>query len=248
MSEIGPTGRPGEPDGNASGFADDGTPLDETGYATLLEEAFIAERGTPFLLSSKDWQLIQGWWKAGIPADCAVRAIRETFEKRRARGQKGKIGSISYCASAVEERWEMERRGLVGRGDGARDEAPESIADRLTRLLAGLSAAVERTPAGIDAMAYRRALGQAIQKIQGLPPGVFEEIEGALSSLEGSVTKKLHKALEQPAVEALESRVGEALGEPGGVSEEIRERTRRALTKREVRRLLGLPPFTLFDL
>ncbi|MEO6324438.1 MAG: hypothetical protein ABIT01_11630 [Thermoanaerobaculia bacterium] len=248
MSEIGPIVPPGEPDRAASAAAATGSPLDEAGYATLLEEAFIAERGTPFLLSSKDWQLIQGWLKAGIPADCAVRAVRETFEKRRARGQTGKIGSIGYCANAVEERWEMERRGLVGRGDGTRDEAPESIADRLKRLLAALSAAAEKKPEGIDATAYRRTLEHAIEKIEAFPPGVFEEIEAALSALEGSVTKKLQKALDEAPLAALEQRVDEALGEPGAVSADIRERTRRALTKREVRRLLQLPVLTLFDL
>ena len=136
----------------------------------------------------------------------------------------------------------------MGRGDGARDEAPESIPDRLKRLLLALSLAAEKSPAGIDAALYRRALAQAIEKIEGFPPGVFDEIETALSSLESSVSKKLHKALEPSALETLELRVAEALGEPGGVSEEIRERTRRALTKREVRRFLELPPLTLFDL
>ena len=89
--------------------------LDETAYATRVEEAFIAERGTPFLLSPKDWTLIRGWREGGIPVDVVIRAVREAFEKRRARGQAGKISSIAYCANAVEELWEMERRGLVGK-------------------------------------------------------------------------------------------------------------------------------------
>ena len=94
-----------------------------------MEEAFIAERGTPFLLSPKDWALIRGWREAGIPVDTVVRAVQETFEKRRARGQAGKISSIAYCANAVEERWEMERRGLVGKAH----EAPAAGADAPAR-------------------------------------------------------------------------------------------------------------------
>ena len=99
--------------GRAPSPADPG--LDEAGYATRIEDAFIAERGTPFLVSAKDWSLIRGWREAGVPADTVVRAVREAFERRRARGQAGKISSLAYCADAVAERWEMERRGLVGK-------------------------------------------------------------------------------------------------------------------------------------
>ncbi|MGE5715510.1 MAG: hypothetical protein ACM369_02575, partial [Acidobacteriota bacterium] len=47
--------------------------LDEAAYATRVEDAFIAERGTPFLVSAKDWVLIRGWRDAGVPADTVVR-------------------------------------------------------------------------------------------------------------------------------------------------------------------------------
>jgi hypothetical protein len=126
--------------GRALSPADPG--LDESAYATLIEDAFIAERGTPFLVSAKDWILIRGWREAGVPVDTVVRAVRETFEKRRARTQVGKISSLAYCADAVSERWEMERRGLVGKED-----APPAAADaaangeELAKLAAALRAA-----------------------------------------------------------------------------------------------------------
>jgi len=109
-------------------------PPDEEAYATAVEEAFIGERGTPFLLSAKDWQLIREWRESGVPVETVIRAVRETFGRRRERGMAGKIGSIAYCAPAVEERWQMERRGLVGQGEGRRDEKPEEIAPRLKSL------------------------------------------------------------------------------------------------------------------
>lgn len=248
MNETGPNAPPGNPETGAPGGAADGDVLDEAGYATLLEEAFIAERGTPFLLSSKDWLLIRDWRESGIPADSAIRAIHETFEKRRARGQVGKIGSLSYCENAVVERWEMERRGLVGQGSGARDVAPESVTDRLKRLVVALQAARERSVEGIDEVDYRKAILAALQKIESLPPSLFEETESALSAIETSLSKKLEKALHPEPRAALEARAEAALGAPGAVSPEIRERTRRALVKREVRRLLQIPPLTLFDL
>jgi hypothetical protein len=222
--------------------------VDESTYATLLEEAFIAERGTPFLLSAKDWVLIRSWRERGVPVDTAIRAVKETFDRRRARSQTGKISSIAYCANAVEERWEMERRGLVGRGDGMRDVAPEGVEPRLARLVDALSAAADLPVTGIDAGAYRKAIDGAIEKMRAMDSNLgYDELEDALSSLESSLAKKLLKALDEQATSALERRVDEALGDPSGVSPEVRTRTRRALARREVRRLYSLPPLTLFQ-
>ena len=129
--------------GSAPRPADPG--LDEAAYATRIEDAFIAERGTPFLVSAKDWGLIRGWRDAGVPADTVVRAVREAFERRRARGQAGKISSLAYCADAVSERWEMERRGLVGREIASPPAAADAAAmgEQLSALASALRAAGE---------------------------------------------------------------------------------------------------------
>ncbi|MGZ6989340.1 MAG: hypothetical protein ACXVH0_10310 [Thermoanaerobaculia bacterium] len=133
MSEIGEAGPEPRP-------ADLG--LDEAGYATRVEDAFIAERGTPFLVSAKDWSLIRGWRESGVPADTVVRAVREAFARRRARGQAGKISSLAYCATAVEERWQMERRGLVGKeiASPAAAAGAAAIGEELMKLAAALRA------------------------------------------------------------------------------------------------------------
>jgi hypothetical protein len=226
--------------------AEIGEPPDETAYATGIEEVFIAERGTPFLLSAKDWQLIRGWRESGVPFGTVIRAVRETFARRRARGAAGKISSISYCANAVEERWQMERRGLVGRSDGRRDETPVEIGPRLDALAAALRASSE-TPAGaIDEVILRNGKERAAERIEGLPrDGSFEETEQELSKIEAALVRKLSKGLEQGAAAEVETRVAEALGETAGISPEIVERMRRALTRREVRLRLGLPALTL---
>ena len=224
-----------------------GEPPDEATYATRVEEVFIAERGTPFLLSAKDWQLIRGWREGGIPVDTVIRAVRETFEKRRARGAAGKISSISYCANAVEERWQMERRGLVGRGGGRPDEPPPEIGPRLERLAAALRQAELGTPRGIDPEVLRKGIGKALSKVEALPhDGTFEEVEEKLSTVEASLVRSLLKGLSAEESAAVEAGVAEGLGDTAGVSSEIVERMRRALTRREVRRRLGIPSLTLF--
>lgn len=225
---------------------ENGQPPDEAAYATRIEEVFIEERGTPFLLSAKDWQLIRGWRENGIPVDTVVRAVRETFARRRARGVAGKIASISYCADAVEERWQMERRGLVGKGTEGREEAPVEIGPRLESLVVALRSAGDAGEGGIDREILRKEVGKAASKIDALArEASFEEIEEKLSAIERALVRNLATRLAPAAAASVEASVAEALGETAGVAPEIVERMRRALVRREVRRRVGLPPLTL---
>ena len=225
MSESGEAGS--EPRPSDSG-------LDEAGYAMRVEDAFIAERGTPFLVTAKDWSLIRGWRESGVPADTVVRAVREAFARRRARGQAGKISSLAYCADAVSERWEMERRGLVGK-----EIAPPAAADA--------AATGEKLAALVLAL---RALGldKAAEQIEEIPPDLpFEEIEHKLSSIEASLVRTGLKAMNSSFQNLVETRVSDALGDVAGLVPHVVERMRKALTRREVRKLAGFPPLTLLN-
>jgi len=236
--------------GRAPSPADTG--LDEAGYATRIEDAFIAERGTPFLVSAKDWSLIRGWREAGVPADTVVRAVREAFERRRARGQAGKISSLAYCADAVSERWEMERRGLVGKEDARPAAAADAaaIGEELAALVSVL-----RAEGGLPAHAgpfeessgtLRKALDSAAAKVEEISPDLpFEEIEHKLSSIETSLVRTGLKAMNSSSRTLVETRVSDALGDAAGLAPHVVERMRKALTRREVRVLAGFPPLTL---
>ena len=240
--------------------------LDEAGYATRIEDAFIAERGTPFLVSAKDWSLIRGWREAGVPADTVVRAVHEAFERRRARGQTGKISSLAYCADAVAERWEMERRGLVGKEDAPPAAAADAaaIGEEFAKLAAALREAgakekkallrKEKDPSapgsgqapGIDLQILRRGLDRAATQVEEVLPDLpFEEIEHKLSSIETSLVRAGLKAMNPSSLSFVEARVSEALGDVSGLAPHVVERMRKALTRREVRALAGFPPLTL---
>ena len=211
--------------------------------------------------------MIRGWREAGIPADTVVRAVREAFERRRARGQAGKISSLAYCVSAVEERWEMERRGLVGKETGAPAAGADApaIRETLAALSAGLRASREEGKKdllrrGGDPTAtsegeasgelaedfLRRAREKAAAKVDAIPrEGTFEEIEKQLSSIEASLVRSGLKAMNSSSLAHVESRVDSALGDVSGLSPHVVERMRAALTRREVRALAGFPPLTL---
>ena len=263
MSETGnPEPRPSDPG------------LDEAGYATRVEDAFIAERGTPFLVSAKDWSLIRGWRESGVPADTVVRAVREAFARRRARGQAGKISSLAYCADAVSERWEMERRGLVGKEIAPPAAAADAAAtgEKLAELASALRAAGEEKEkrseeyllrknkegnrgatsdgeaAGIALEVLRKGLNSAAEQVEEVSADLpFEEIEHRLSSIEATLVRTGLKAMNSSSLAFVEARVSEALGDVSGLAPPVVERMRKALTRREVRALAGFPPLTLFN-
>ncbi len=195
-----------------------------------------------------------------------MRAVREAFEKRRARGQAGKISSLAYCASAVEERWEMERRGLVGKEVGATAAGADApaIREKLAALVAGLRAEGareerdllrrEKDPcppsdggaAGFALEVLRKGLQKAAAQVEEVSPDLpFEEIEHRLSSIEGSLVREGLKAMDPSFRTLVDSRVDSALGDVSGLAPRVVERMRAALTRREVRALAGFPPLTL---
>ena len=223
-------------------------PEDEERYGSAVEDAFIEERGTPFTFCAKDWQLLRGWMARGIPVDTVVRGVHEVFEKRRARGAVGKVNFLEYCADAVEIRWELERRGLVGSVDHAAAPAPD-VAARLAQLGEALAAALPRPVEGADPKATRKALEKAIAQLAELDRSRgFDQLEEELGKLEAALARRLHKALEPGAAEELDRRVAELLGDGAAMAPAAAERTRRALERREVRQRFELPPLTLFEI
>ena len=141
----------------------------------------------------------------------------------------------------------MEQRGLVGQGEGRRDEKPAEITPRLQALADALRLAEGFDGTGIDREVLRKGIQKALSKVEALPvEGTFEEIEEKLAAIENALVRSLLKGLSEDTAAEVEKGVAESLGETAGVSTEVVERMRRALTRREVRRRLGLPTLTLF--
>ena len=144
----------------------------------------------------------------------------------------------------------MERRGLVGqaRGESAATPGPGEIAEMLASLATRLRAAGAAGSAGRDEKILRMGLASAAAKIEGIPrDGTFEESEERLAAVEASLVKAVLRGLPPEETALVEARVAEGLGDVSGVSKEIVDRMRRALVRREVRRLLGVPPLTLLE-
>lgn len=107
-------------------------------YFSEIEERFRRCRGTPTLLSTLDWALIESWKEAGIPLEAVLIGIDRAFEKYARRPHRfRKINGLAYCSQAVLEAAEElqaaqadDARRPSGPGQG-RVEVPPFSLDQL---------------------------------------------------------------------------------------------------------------------
>ena len=84
-------------------------------YFTEIEEHYQRRRGTPLLLSTLDWALIETWKNAGIPLEAVLRGIDEAFDKYDRRPTKSKkVNSLAFCSQAVLAAAEDMKEAAVG--------------------------------------------------------------------------------------------------------------------------------------
>lgn len=100
-------------------------------YFTEIEECFRRCRGTPTLLSTLDWALIESWKEAGVPLEAVLVGVERSFEKFFARPRKGrKVNSLAYCSQEILRAAEEARTAQAesgarpGSGQRARDPFP----------------------------------------------------------------------------------------------------------------------------
>jgi hypothetical protein len=198
-------------------------------YFVDIEGHFAQRRGTPFILSPKDWALMKKWREDGIPLPVVIEAIDTVFERNETSGRRKVISSLSYCKHAVKEIWN-DRRELYA---GAHDVLPE--ADPLA-LLEALASELTASPLASPFAPRVRAL--ATEK--SVPA-----IETKLLELEGELLDAIIVAKPEEVAE-IRVRVDAALA-GSTMDEKTRKRTIEANLRRLVRERFGLPRLTLFS-
>ena len=108
---------------------------EDKSYYQAAEAAFIRRRGTPFLLSPRDFALLKEWRALGVPIETIEQGIEDAFSRREERAAAGRVNSLSYCRDAVLEAWERRVETSVGRG--GRECAAEPDVLRALEELAG---------------------------------------------------------------------------------------------------------------
>lgn len=83
-------------------------------YFTEIEERYRRCRGTPSMLSTLDWALIESWKEAGIPLEAVLTGIDRAFEKYARRPARfRKINGLAYCSQSVLEAADALKAGQV---------------------------------------------------------------------------------------------------------------------------------------
>ena len=209
-------------------------------YYAAGEAAFIRRRGTPFLLSPKDFALLKQWRELGVPIEAVERGIDDAFTRREDRGATGRINSLAYCNDAVLAAW--ERRAEIGVGRGTGREVGVDARAALAALAQRLAALAARRPDLLEPIdAARRSL-ERLEKGSKAPG----EVEESLARLDRKLASALFDALPAGERSEIDRRIEAQLEALRfRMDEETARRTGRALARRLLRERLDLPRLTL---
>src|SRR2546430_4789600 len=197
-------------------------------YFLEIEAHFAFRRQTPFILSAKDWVLMQRWRAEGIPLPIVIEAIDTVFEKNETSGRRKVISSLSYCRHAVKELWDERRNLYVGGIEQTPEIAPEVMLEQLAQRL-------EASPSGAAFAERVRALGSE----KSVP-----RIEQRLIELEGEMLESVMATSPQDTAE-IRHEIAKALGDTAGLDKKTRARTEEANLRRMIRERFDLPRLTL---
>jgi len=86
-------------------------------YFSEVEQRYLQRRGSPLLMSTLDWALIETWKDAGIPLAAVLRGIDDAFDswdKKSQRGKVKRINSLTYCTQTVMTAAQQMAEAAIG--------------------------------------------------------------------------------------------------------------------------------------
>ena len=209
-------------------------------YFTAIETEFIRRRGSPFLLSPKDFALIRRWRELGIPVADVCLGIAEAFDRRVERGALSRINSVSYCEGAVLEAWERNASARVGKGQALPEE--RDTASELEELAGKLAETALLWPAAADSLSRAEKRVRKLER-SGRSP---EQIERSLSRLEKNLLKEIAGSLPEEERRSIERDAELRLtSDRDRMEARAFEKTREILIRRNLRARFGIPRLSL---
>ncbi len=216
---------------------------EDRAYYAAAEAAFVRRRGTPFLLSPRDFALLKEWRALGVPLEAVELGVDEAFSRREERSAVGRVNSLSYCRDAVLEAW--ERRAETARGKGGAAQSGAGVVDAASTLRS-LGARLEALAAGrTDLTVPLASARRSLERLKGSGKSP-EEIENGLARLDRRLAREIAEALPEAERGEVEAEVARLLAGAGDrMDPATLEKTSRALTRRVVRERLELPRLSL---
>jgi hypothetical protein len=152
-------------------------------YFTEIEERYRRCRGTPVLISTLDWALIESWREAGIPLAAVLAGIERTFEKYAQRPRRfSKVNSLAYCSQSVLEAADAMAAGQADAARRPSPAGPRAAAAPFTR---------EQLQEFLrhNARAVRGAAAKITGSQNPVAAGDFAEVAAALERLADAITE-----------------------------------------------------------
>jgi len=211
----------------------------ELSYYRSVEDLFASLRGTPHVLSPRDFQLLRSWWRDEIPLVAVSAGLTEVFALHREREDNNPVVSLSYCRHAVKRQAKRLAEMHVGTTEMDPGTGPQETAENCRHLANDLISAadVQRDQRPDVADALTRIADQVGMAGRDLPAGLLDEY---LFGLESAMLHECWQALPHDERQTINDRVTTAV-EGSSASDEARQRSVRALRDREIRLLLDLP-------
>src|SRR5215467_8249688 len=214
---------------------------EDRSYYQAAEAAFIRRRGTPFLLSPRDYALLKEWRALGVPLEAIEEGIDQAFSRREERSAVGKVNSLSYCRDAVLEAWERRSETAVGRGSFGPGQEAE-VAPAVRALADRIRDVASRRP---DLAAPLQSAVRSLEKLASSGRAA-DTMEASLARLDKRLAKEIAEALPEADRGRLDREVESSLSRAGlRMDAETAKRTVSALTRRKLREMLDLPRLTL---
>jgi hypothetical protein len=210
-------------------------------FFAAAEAAFIRRRGTPFLLSPKDFEFLKEWRALGVPIEAIEQGIDDAFSRREERSAVGRVNSLSYCRDAVLLAWERRSEAVVGRGTGRAVESPPAAA-ALAAFAARLAKIATAHP---DLAAPLESARRSLVRLADSDRDPVS-VEEALVRLDKRLANAVYDALAEPERARIDAEVAQQLARARvRMDDETAEKTSRALRRRAVREAVGLPRLSL---
>ena len=232
----------------------------DSDYFAAIEIRFQQLRGTPILVSPRDWQRIATWRDMGIPKNVVLQGIEMAFKRKKQVAGDGSIRSLAYCEPFVHEHWNRQRsesvtRREAHRGTPANRWDAESILAHLSRtritLIRSLENVGSRRPSLAD---HLRTLADRVAQETGKinsrsTPEAIQDLETRLTAWEEQLASAGRKVLTPEERQRIQTEVeGELSAYREGMSEETYRETRRVILNDRIRRFHSLPRLSLFSL
>ncbi|NOZ93533.1 MAG: hypothetical protein GXP47_02185 [Acidobacteria bacterium] len=212
----------------------------ELAYYRAVEDLFAELRGTPHVLSPRDFQLLRTWWRDDVPLAAVTAGIAEVFARRRETGEDDPVLSLSYCRHAVRRAAKRLAESRAGSSDDATGdrESLRPVLERLDRHLErAATAQLEARPAVAHCL---QSIRSSLSELAGIEDP--ELVEDGLFSLETALLEGCWNALDRATQNEILARARRAAGEVDGPAG---RRAVRAHRDRELRILLDLPRLEL---